>query len=598
MKKKKLLWYLFPSNLLITLGALLVITWYASSTARDMFFEQMQQGLESRAHLIGHQITSLALASPEKLQDFCHLSGKNSSTRITVVSADGTVLADSSEDPTKMSNHASRPELITAFAGQPGYSVRYSNTLDKNMLYVAIPLSSYSEKFPGALRLSVPISSIDNDIKTIYLKVAFGCVLVVIIAGIVTLIVSRRIVRPLEIMKNGAERLVRGETEHLLTVDITGMSSEMYGLSKSLNRMANQLRERINTITLQHNELETVFFSMAEMVLAIDTNKKIIRLNRSAASFFDIFADEAKGKVLNEVISNNDLHKIIEEVLEHSSSVEKNIVLLVDEDRIYLQARAVQLEDEQKNPIGVLVVLNDMTRLHKLENMRRDFVANVSHELKTPVTSIQGYVETLLDGAIDDRDDAERFLKIVARQTSRLDAIIDDLLMLSRIELNADQDEINLIRIRLNEVLESAILTCHPKAQEKNIQINLTCDENLHAKINPNLIEQAVINLVSNAITYSPEKSKVNLTVSVEKQEDQKDRLMISVEDHGIGIEKEHLERLFERFYRTDKARSSANGGTGLGLSIVKHIAVAHGGAITVKSEPNSGSTFTLVIPQ
>jgi len=598
MKTKRLLWQLFPANLIITLGALLAMTWYASSMARDLYFDQLREGLESKAYLIGYRIAELALTSPQKLQEFCRQAGRHSSTRITVVAPDGTVMADSSEDPARMGNHANRPELQTAFTGKTGSSMRYSNTLGKNMLYVAIPLSTYAKEFPGGLRMAVSVSSIDSVMYSIYFKVALGCVLVIIFAGIVTLIVSRKIVSPLEEMKRGAERLVRGDTDHLLAVDTKNMSTEVYGLAKSLNRMAKQMRERINTITLQHNELETVFSSMAEMVLAIDTEKRIIRLNRSAAALFYLSPEDVKGKMLHGVIRNKDLHGIIEEVLAKGNPVEKDIVLFVGPDKIYLQTRAVPLQDPSKNPIGVLVVLNDMTRLRKLENMRRDFVANVSHELKTPVTSIRGYVETLLDGAIEDRDDTKRFLEIVARQTSRLDAIIDDLLTLSRIELSTDQDEISLTRSKLIEVLESAVLTCRPKAQEKQITIDLACDENLHVRINPNLVEQAVINLVNNAVTYSPENSRVTLRAEMRPQEDQKDRLWISVEDHGIGIEAKHLERLFERFYRTDKARSSASGGTGLGLSIVKHIAVAHGGSVTVESEPGKGSTFTLIIPQ
>lgn len=598
MKTKRLLLQLFPVNLLIILGALTLMTWYAASTAKDLYFEQMKQGLESRAHLIGHEIVALALKSPQDLQNFCRQAGRHSSTRITVIAVDGTVLADSSEDPAKMGNHANRPELQTAFAGSVGSSVRYSKTLGKNMLYVAIPLNRYAEEFKGVLRLSVSASSIDTVINTIYVKVALGCVLVILLAGIITLIVSRRIVSPLEKMRKAAERMARGDIEHQLAVDTQSMSKEVYGLAMSLNRMAKQIRERINTITLQRNELETVFESMAEMVLAIDSSKRIIRLNRSAAALFYLSPDDVKGKMLHGVIRNKDLHDIIDEVLKHGNPVEKDIVLFVGPDKIYLQTRAVPLKDEQNNPIGVLVVLNDMTRLHKLENLRRDFVANVSHELKTPVTSIQGYVETLIDGAIDNRDDAMRFLAIVAKQTSRLDAIIDDLLTLSRIELTTDQDQISMIRIKLIEVLESAILACQPKAQEKNIQIEISCDENLHVKINPNLIEQAVINLVSNAITYSPEQSKVSLSAEIQEQGKFKNRLNIRVEDHGIGIEKKHLERLFERFYRTDKARSSESGGTGLGLSIVKHIASAHKGTVTVESTPGTGSTFTLHIPQ
>lgn len=598
MKTRRLLWQLFPANLLITLGALLLITWHTTSTVRDTYFQQMREGLEARANLVVQQVNRLLQTAPGELQEFCRQAGRRSGTRITVVAGDGTVLADSNEDPARMGNHANRPELQAALAGKKGFSERYSNTLGRNMLYVAIPLNQHSRSISGALRVSISTSSIDTVLNAIYVKVAVGCILVIIFAGIVTLLVARRIIRPLEKMKQGAERLARGETGHLLPLDTASMSTEIYSLARSLNRMAKQIRERINTITLQHNELETVFTSMAEMVLAIDKEKRIIRLNRSAASLFYLSPDDVKGKIVHGVIRNKDLHEIIDKVLEEGQPVEKDTVLFVGPDKVYLQIRAVPLEDEENNPIGVLVVLNDMTRLRKLENLRRDFVANVSHELKTPITSIQGYVETLLDGALDNPGDAKRFLEVIARQTSRLDAIIDDLLMLSRIELTTDQDSISLIRVRLHEVLESAVQACQPKAAEKNILIDLDSDTNSFVRINPNLIEQAVINLVTNSITYSPAESSVTVQGRVTEKESGYKRLLISVADQGIGIEKQHLDRLFERFYRTDKARSSESGGTGLGLSIVKHIAVAHGGSVTVESTPGQGSIFTLIIPQ
>jgi two-component system phosphate regulon sensor histidine kinase PhoR len=240
--------------------------------------------------------------------------------------------------------------------------------------------------------------------------------------------------------------------------------------------------------------------------------------------------------------------------------------------------------------------MNDMTRLHKLENLRRDFVANVSHELKTPITSIQGYVETLLDGALENSADARRFLEIIAKQSSRLDAIIDDLLTLSRIEQKTDQQDIILEPTAILPLLESAVMTCQPQAEEKKSRINIQCPENLKADINKNLIEQAVMNLLKNAIMYSPEKSAITVKAYPSKSAEQ-EKIIIAVEDQGIGIASEHLERLFERFYRCDKGRSKERGGTGLGLSIVKHIAMAHGGSVAVKSQLGQGSVFSISIP-
>lgn len=598
MKTRRLLWQLYPANLLITLGAVILLAWFGSATVRETFFEQMRSDLAARAHLIAQQVTRLALSSPEELQDFCRQAGRMAATRITVVAHDGTVLADSNENPAQMANHATRPEIMTAFMGKTGSSHRYSHTMGKNMLYTAIPLTQPNGKLFAALRLAVSTSTMEKTLQSIYLKILATCILVVVLAAMATLMVSRKISRPLEEMTRGAEKLARGGRDSLIAIDTASMSTEVAALARSLNHMALQIRERINTITQQRNELETFFASMAEMILAINTEKRIIRINRSAATLFYLSPDDVQGNMLHGVIRNRDLHQIVDTVLDSGESVEKEIFVFIGADKLFLHTKAVPLHDEGGNLSGVLVVMNDMTRMHKLENLRRDFVANVSHELKTPVTSIKGYVETLLDGALDNPEDARRFLGIVASQTARLNAIIDDLLTLSRIELKADQHEISLTRTPLHEVLETAVKTCQPRASDKNIRIDIRCDRNLRVRINPNLMEQAVINLVTNAVTYSPNDRRITVSGNLEKQSEKMSRLVISVADEGIGIEREHLERLFERFYRCDKSRSSAQGGTGLGLSIVKHIALAHNGTVSVQSETGQGSTFSIIIPQ
>ncbi len=597
MQPRRLLWQLFPANLLITLGAVLIVTWLGSSSVRNFYFDEIQNGLESRAGIIEQHITDLLLTSPEELQKYCRQAGRKAATRITVVQPDGKVLADSSEDPARMGNHASRPELMDAINGEPGSSLRFSRTLNENMLYVAIPLYDRADVLIGALRLSVPTTSINEVLGAIFFKAIIGCLFVIIAASVFTLIITRKITRPLEEMRHEAEKMAQGNLDSRLTIGREKTSAEISSLATSLNRMARNIHERMRTITLQRNELETVFSSMTEMVLAINPDKKILRINRSAAALFYLSPDDVQGKPLHGVIRNDDLHNVVNQVFERGEMVEKDLIIYIGPDRLNLHTRAVPLQDEHKDPMGVLVVLNDMTRLYRLENLRREFVANVSHELKTPITSIQGYVETLLDGALDNPADLRQFLKIISRQTSRLDAIIDDLLMLSRIEQKTDLHDISLSPVRIRDILDSAVQTCFSRAGEKGISIDVDCNENLQAKVNPNLLEQAVINLLTNAITYSPEKSKIKIK-SFHSDSPHKGRIVIAVHDQGVGIAQEHIDRLFERFYRCDKGRSKELGGTGLGLSIVKHIAMAHGGSVAVESQPGQGSIFSITIPE
>ena len=286
-----------------------------------------------------------------------------------------------------------------------------------------------------------------------------------------------------------------------------------------------------------------------------------------------------------------DLHQIVLDALSSDKPVEGEIILRNHSDR-YIQTHGSALRDSEGKNVGVVVVLNDTTHLRRLEKLRSDFVANVSHELKTPITSIKGFVETLQEGAINDPEDAVRFLGIVAKQTDRLNAIIEDLLSLSRIEQDSGNAKIPLNMTAIENVLQLAVEVCGDKAKSKQIRLELNCPKELIAKINAPLLEQAIVNLVDNAIKYSDPGREIHIEAAKNHSE-----VFIRVRDEGCGIAEDHLDRIFERFYRVDKARSRDMGGTGLGLSIVKHIAKTHQGNVTVESTPQVGSTFTLHLP-
>jgi len=376
-----------------------------------------------------------------------------------------------------------------------------------------------------------------------------------------------------------------------------GKSQEAASLAETLNRMAADLDRRIRAAVSERNQREAILSSMVEGVLAVDSRQRLISLNQAAAKLLAVDADAVLGRSLFEVVSNARLQQLVSDVLDGGQPVEDDVVLEEGVDGKFLHAQGTILQDfahhgNAESRAGVLVVVHDVTRLRRLENVRRDFVANVSHELKTPITSVKGFVETLLDGAMNDPEDARRFLKIVAAQADRLNEIIEDLLTLSRLEGDTERTGISLQPGRIRGVLQAAVATCQLKAQEKHVEIELACDEQLETEINAALLEQAVVNLVDNAVKYSPEGK----TVHVEAIRTSKETV-IRVRDHGCGIGGDHLPRLFERFYRVDKARSRKLGGTGLGLAIVKHIAQVHGGRITVESVPDQGSTFSLHLP-
>lgn len=368
--------------------------------------------------------------------------------------------------------------------------------------------------------------------------------------------------------------------------------NEFERLSDALNQMARQIDQRMRTILRHQSEQEAMFASMNEGVLAVDNRGIILNLNDTCAELLETPEPmRLKGRLVHEVIRKADLLAFVDSVLASQMPREGEIRVHGRENR-WLNAHGTVLRDADRQTIGAIVVFHDVTQLRRLEIVRRDFVANVSHELRTPITSIKGFVETLLDGAGDDRQSAERFLRIVLRQVNRLNAIIEDLLILSRIEKGAEDSTIELGYACLAEVLHAAVEMCQRRAAEKGVTISVGCPAELTTRMNSHLLEQAVVNLVDNAVKYSESGSTVSLAATCDEQ-----GVSITVEDEGCGIEPRHLPRLFERFYRVDQARSRQLGGTGLGLAIVRHIALAHHGSVSVRSTVGVGSTFTLRLP-
>jgi len=591
MHELKLKWQLFPSHVIVLICAMLAVAWYGTHSLKEFYVEQMAAFLEAQSSLILSDITELTTAGKLKeLDTFCRETGKKISTRITVVEPDGTVICDSERDYRSMQNHASRPEIMQSLAGNRGTSQRYSTTTRQQMLYVAIPIRKDRE-INGVLRASKPLTAIENELQGLLARVIAAIIVVVAFAAFVALVLARKISQPLEQMKNDSLRFAHGDFSRKIMVS---GSDEIVGLAQAMNSMAEQMDERMQAVLGKSKELETVLSSMLEGVIAVDLHEKILYMNGSAQKQLDIRQSDVKGKRLLEVVRNIALLRFIEHTLAVDEPTEKTIVFnLGKRDERMLQIHGAQLADAQKKKFGVLVVTNDVTRLLRLENLRRDFVANVSHELRTPITSIKGYVETLLDETGEHSQHVLDFLEIINKHTNRLNAIVEDLLALAKIEQQSDREEVLLEKGSIKEVLHGAIEACSVKAVEKVIHISLDCPDQMFAMINGPMLEQAVINLLDNALKYSKPES----TVHIETRATDKN-IIINVSDTGIGIAPVHLDRIFERFYVVDKGRSRDFGGTGLGLAIVKHVVQAHGGSISVQSQPGKGSTFSILLPK
>ncbi|NLF19267.1 MAG: PAS domain-containing protein [Lentisphaerae bacterium] len=590
MKHRGLIWQIFPCFVAVAAATVAVTVWYSSRTARSVIEAETQVGMECTVRLLAEILREVPPDElPQRLEAWIRRAGASVPYRLTVIQADGTVLADTEEAPARMENHADRAEVQAARQGRLGRRLGTSPTLRRPMLYVAVPIRP-GDPDTAVCRASAPLQALDSQRHAATRRVAAAAVVSVLLGALVSLWLSRRLTAPVAAMQAAADRLAQGD----LAVRLEGQASrELHGLATSVNAVALELAERIRSVTRQKEEAEAILASMAEGVIALDAEATVLRLNQAAADILGVEPDRLRGRSLREAVRSKDLHDILDRALAGQTPAEGDVVLRSQGNDIQLQVRASSLSHAAAGQPGAVVVLHDVTRLKRLETMRRDFAANVSHEMRTPITSIKGFVETLLDGALDERADAERFLGIILQQTERLNALINDLLALAGLERDNAAETMVLTRQPLRPILAEAVQSRAAAAGAKQITVDLDCPEDLACLANPGLLQQAVLNLLDNAIAYSEPATRIAVRAALGDGD-----LRIAVADQGRGIAAEHLERIFERFYRIDRARSRDAGGTGLGLAITKHIVQAHKGRILVDSTPGKGSTFTIVLPR
>jgi two-component system, OmpR family, phosphate regulon sensor histidine kinase PhoR len=591
MRIRTLAWQFFFVCFVVTSVSLWITTWYAAHTYKQFYLKTVISDVSTRAQLLKREFSSLETSDSRYLttvDSLCKHIGKLIATRITVILPSGKVIGDSEKLPDSMDNHANRPEIIQALSLTTGVKQRFSTTLNEDMLYVALPLTD-GDTVESVVRLAVSLNAIHKHGQSFYAQVVIVSILTCILIAFASYYISRRLSKPIRQMRNGAQKFAAGDLAFKLPVPA---GDELGGLARSLNSMAQTLDERFQIIINSRNELNAILHSMAEGVVAVDMHENIISLNPAAARMFSITGNSVKGKWLHEIVRNSSLQKIVSRILGGESVNDTTISLISQERELHIRVSGAMLNDRNEKPIGAVLVLNDITRIHQLENIRKEFVASVSHELRTPLTSIKGFIETISIGNYNLPDEVNQFVGIIAKKTDRLCLMVDDILALSSIERDHEHREISFTRTRVLEILDEVIRTCTAKAKLKNIILTSSCSPVTEAILNAPLIEEAINNLLDNAIKYSEENTTVSISAVSEN-----DGVVIAVTDRGIGISAQHLERIFERFYRVDKARSRKLGGTGLGLSIVKNIAVAHGGRVTVESSPGKGSTFRIHIP-
>ncbi len=588
MAGRRLFFQIYPYFIVVAAISIVAVAWYASESFNVFHVNSLRDDLALRCALAAEPLSENWKPGSQIPSRLCAEISKRAAARFTVIDPKGVVLFDSDEKPEVMGDHSKRPEFLEAMAGKVGSSLRYSATLNKNMLYVAIPLGG-SPNPELVLRLAMPVTKIDEAMRGLYAQLALGGLAIAILVAVLSLLLSRGISKPMDDMRKSACRIAAGELDHRIPAPDT---EELFELSVSLNRMAEQLKSRLREITRERNEREAILASMSEGVIAIDSDARIISVNKAAVALLKLVG-QVDGRFFHEAVRNSALQDFASELLSGAAESKEAEIEFHSEDQRFFQVKGGALKEPGGSQIGALIVINDITRLRQLEDVRRDFVANVSHEIKTPVTAIKGAVETLLEGAMDDKADAERFLKIAVKHAERLNALVEDILSLASVEASDAPARYEFVDCKVKEMVDTAAALCREKADARRISLDVSVDDSLAAKVDRSLMEQAIVNLIDNAIKYSNEGSHVELKAI----RDEQGRVRVSVRDSGAGIAKEHLPRLFERFYRVDKARSRKLGGTGLGLAIVKHIVQAHNGTVAVDSTPGKGSVFTITLP-
>ena len=586
MFRKKFLWKSYYIFAALAILPMIILSWYASSLFDETLITTDLEVLNQRTSLIKERLETSEIDTAN-LEQFTKRYDNLSGARVTLILPNGKVTADSREDASVMDNHSDRPEVVAALEGKLGVSERYSFTLKADFIYSALPVYDKQGKIVYILRTGYPLTGVQKEAKNantaLLLTVVFFTV-VILVLGYMAL---KNLTKPVSDISSAAEKISKGDFSQKL---YPAGDDELKILAESLNSMAKQLDEKLDIIGEQDKLQQVVLKSMKEGILAVDYEERILLLNETAAEILGINDSNAIGKTLQEVVRVSEIQKFFLKLLSEGNPQETEILLQHEKDK-FLQLSGTLLYDIDNKALGALVVFNDISNLKYLDTLKKDLVANVSHELRTPVTTIKGFIETLKEGAIDDPENAGRFLDIIAKHINRLNMLIDDLLILAKLE--EKPDEIKMDVDNISAVLGSVIEDYEFKAGEKKIKIKIECDDKLTGKINKHLIEQAIGNLVDNAIKYSDKKTNIEVGAFMKN-----DQLQIYVKDEGYGISDDHIPRLFERFYRVDKGRSRDEGGTGLGLAIVKHIVNTMNGTIDVESKPGKGTRFTLNIPQ
>jgi len=582
--RARLFWKLGLTYFALLLAALLAVNFYSARLLRRESLRSADDKLVSLLHI--------ALSRPPRLDDDAELRSwtdwmGRSGARVTVVDSSGRVLAESQHDPETIENHANRPEIQQALASGAGQSVRHSATLDRDLVYRAVRYDRPGAS-PVVIRMALPLAQVEESVSELRRRIYVASLVVLLLGGMFSLVYFRMFAARIERLKGFSDRVALGD---LRPMPSEGPRDEIAELSDSLNETAAWMDRTIRSLSGERNRSSAILRSMVEGVAVIDAQERIVFCNRAFSEVWNLDSAAIEGRPVIEAVRNPDLLGLTRRALQGEEGLRSEIAMGIVQQRSFsvTATPVIALEGALTGgaPTGAVLVLHDVSELRRLERVRHDFVANVSHEFKTPLTAIQGFAETLLSGALEDPRNNRRFLEIIRDHATRLAVLTDDLLKLARIE--AGKLEVQFGPVQLAEVIERCVETSQFKAARKRITLEIDLPPNLPLVYgDASLLRDVVQNLLDNAVQYTPETGRVRISARADQGQ-----AVVGVDDTGIGIPLADQERIFERFYRVDAARSREAGGTGLGLSIAKHIVEAHGGRLWVESEVGHGSKFS-----
>ena len=592
MFRSQLLWRLYSGYAAIILISALIVGILLSRQLAEDALEEIQESLSARSGMLTEIAKDSLLASTvgridNSLQAVLVDLGASIASRLTVVATDGRVIADSQEQPQAMDNHLLRPEIIDAIDTGSGTASRFSETVQQMMMYRAVAVIE-NQQLIGFVRVSVPLTTVDNRLAQLRKIILLSAGIVALAALLFGLYFVKRFTDPLIRMTEAAEAISRGDYERRIRETQKG---ELGALAAAFNRMAKGSAQRMAGITLERNRLSSIFAGMVEGVIDVDQNQKIVHINQVAAELLGLSIPDCLGQAIWEQVRVAEIISALEQALNKREIVKTQMRRPSKEDDQVVDIYAAALYNEKQELIGAVVVLHNISELDHLERIRRDFVANASHELKTPIAAIRGLTETILDDSEMPEETRHDFIEKVHAQTLRLSSLVTDLMTISRLE--SDHQEKSFYSFDLVEVVRLSVAASKEAREEKQLGLELNLpNEPIMINGENQAISQLTDNLIDNAIKYTEVSGIISLSLTRRKE-----TVLLIVKDSGIGISLQLQQRIFERFYRVDKARSRELGGTGLGLSIVKNIAEQHGGSVSVESQPGVGSTFTVTLP-